>query len=60
MCEGVPSRSYAVSAPASRVASQQYCYIMGGTDNALYPGRRGWGGGGIRAGARLLTMFMGY
>ena len=47
VCEGVSSRSYAVSAPANRVASQQYCYIMRGTDIALYPGRgvghKGWG-----------------
>ena len=35
-----------MSAPANRVASQQYCYIMGGTDIALYPGLGGWGGGG--------------
>ena len=34
-----------MSAPANRVASQQYCYIMGGTDIALYPGMGGGGGG---------------
>ena len=58
LCEGVPSRSYAVSAPANQVVSQQYCYVMGGSDIALYRGRGGHNF--IRAGARLLTMLMGY
>ena len=54
-----PSRGYAVSAPANPVASQQYCYIM--RELILHCTREGWGGGGgIRAEARLLTMFIGY
>ena len=38
-----PSRSYAVSAPANPVASQQYCYIMG---ELIHVGGGGGGGGG--------------
>ena len=56
-----PSRSYAVSAPANPVASQQYCYIIG--ELILHCRLGEWGGGdggGIRDAARLLTMFMVY
>ena len=43
-----PSRSYAVSAPANPVPSQQYCYIM--WELILHCTRGGGGGGGAHTG----------